>query len=589
MPAFISTNGLEGVELSFIVIKGEGLAAKDRNLMGQRTTSDPYVIVSLQTTLPAVGRSKPKTTVVELGKTKTVEKTLSPVWNQAFTTKVPVLALSDPKAPPTLIFTIYDYDANTDDDLMGIVKVPIPMDPPKSSVTTEWYKVPESSASNAKGKIQVKLQTTIQRSTALQRGNAFVLETNHLMVGLAWDVVKGKAVDLDAACVAVDDKGQISMTDSVYYGNLANPNGSIVHSGDSLDGKAGGDDETITFLLDKIPASLVALYIVLTVASARRFLSSIESARCTLVDKSKKNQSPMASFTPSKHVDSEAATALFLVRLARDGKKWKVQPIEDVHKSAREFGSMIPHFKSYTRDLVPGIKVDPHEKVMVMRKGGTIKIRDFCVDKVLPNKLTFGLSWDVNTKKGGKKVDLDASAICFDNDLKLVDKVWFKHLTSDDGSIVHSGDQRKGDATGDDEQLAVDLSKVAKNVQYIGFVVNSYSGQELDDVEKAACHLFDTVTKVDIAVHSLGNCEFLDGHTALVMGCVYRIKTRTKKESDWCLKIVSVAADGKTVKDLVAYLREYLEANPVSAPLESLDDEDEKIDATMPKEVPVKV
>jgi stress response protein SCP2 len=589
MPAFISTNGLEGVELSFTLIKGEGLAAKDRNVMGQRTTSDPYCVVSLQTTLPAVGRSKPKTSVEELGKTKTIEKNLSPVWNESFTTKVPILALSDPKAPPTLIFTIYDYDKGTDDDLMGIVKVPIPMDPPKSATSTEWYKVPESSASNAKGKIQVKLQTTIQRSTALQRGNAFVLETNHVMVGLAWDVVKGKAVDLDAACVAVDNKGQISMSDCVYYGNLITPNGSIVHSGDSLDGKAGGDDETMTFLLDKIPASIVALYIVLTVATPKRFLSSIESARVTIVDKSKKNASPMASFAPSKHVDSEAATALFLVRLARDGKKWKVQPIEDIHKSAREFGSMIPHFKSYTRDLVPGIKVNPEERICVMRKGGTIKIRDFCSDKVLPSKLTFGLSWDVNAK-GGKKVDLDASAICFDNDLKLVDKVWFKHLTSDDGAIVHSGDQRKGDATGDDERLAVDLSKVAKNVQYIGFVVNSYSGQELDDVTKASCHLFDTVTGVDIAVHNLSDCQFLNGHTALVMGCVYRIKARAKKEGDWCLKIVSVAADGKTVKDLVVHLQQFLEENPVAAPLESgADDEVEKVDAKMPPEVPIKV
>lgn len=593
MPVFFPTNGVEAVELNFTILKGEGLAAKDRNMMGKRTTSDPYIVITLETTTPPVGRQKAKTTTKELGKTKTIMKTVDPEWKEAFNVSVPCSALQDPKTPPKLKLHIWDYDAHSDDDSMGVVTIPILVDPPKNSSTKEWYKVPADSAKNAKGKLQIKMDMEITRSTTLKRGNAFPLETNRIRLGLAWDLVKGKVVDLDAACVAVDVKGRIDMDNSVYYGNLKNENESMKHSGDSKDGAKEGEDEAISLKLDKIPSKVLALYLILTVASTKRYLSSVASARVTIVDESKKKKSdqPMASFAPSKHIDSEDATALFLVRIARSSKKdWKVQPIEDINNAARDFGSLIPNIKSYTKDLLPDIKVDPYEKVSIMRKGGAIKIKDFCPQGV-PDKVTFGLSWDMTTTDKGdkKKIDLDASAICLDTDLKCVDKIWFKHLNSEDGAIRHGGDQRSGDEQGDDELVFVELPKIARRIHYIGFIVNSYSGQELDDVQKASCHLFDTLTGVDIAVHALSNCAILDGHTALVMGVLYRVKGKSKKESEWCLKIISQAAQGKTVKDNVDELQKYLEENPVFTP-KADGNEDDPVPtkfAKMPKEKPI--
>lgn len=596
MPVYIPTNGVECMELKVTLLKGDDLIAKDRNMMGKRTTSDPYTIVSLQTTIPGVGRSKAKATTKELGTTKTIKKTLSPEWNESYSVSLPCSVLQDPKAPPTLIFKIFDYDKGTDDDCMGIVTLPLSTDA-VSGDTTKWYDVPKDSAKNAKGKLQIRLQMEVHRSTALKPGNSFILPSNKIRIGLAWDLVKGKIVDLDAACVAIDADGNLSMENSVYYGNLANGNESIVHSGDSKDGKAEGEDESITFRLDRIPPRILAMYIVLTVASQKRFLNTITSARVTIVDETKPKQGPMASFQPSKHVDSADASALFLVRLARDGpEKWKVQPIEDTHPTARDFGTLIPFFKSYTRDLIPNIEVNPSEIVSVMRKGGKIKIRDFCPGNVLPDNVTFGLSWDMNRATAStkeEKIDLDASCICLNADLQCVDKVWYKHLTSEDGGITHSGDQRRGDSAGDDERIYVNLPKVSSNIQYIGFTVTSFSGQELDDVRKASCHVFDTETGVDIAVHALSDCKFLDGHTALVMGCLYRVKARGgSKATDWCLKIIGMAAQGKTVKDNVDELQDYLEKNPPSAPLEKGGtgvEEEIPVDAEMPPEVPITI
>lgn len=72
----------------------------------------------------------------------------------------------------------------------------------------------------------------------------------------------------------------------------------------------------------------------------------------------------------------------------------------------RDFCSLSPEIKGYTRDLVPNIQIDPHERVAVMRKGGTITVRDYLPNHQLPNWLTFGLAWDVTN---GVNIDLDAS------------------------------------------------------------------------------------------------------------------------------------------------------------------------------------
>jgi len=593
MPVFIPTNGVEAMEVKVTLIQGNDLIAKDRNMMGKRTTSDPYCIVKLQTTMPGVGRTKPKTTTSTLGQTKTITKDLNPKWNESFTASLPCPVLQDPAAPPKLIFELYDHDKNGDDDCMGILT--LPLTDVTSKTSKDWYDIPKDSVKNAKGKLEIHLQTVVHSSTTLQSGNSFALPSDNIRIGLAWDLDKGKAVDLDAACVALDNQGRVAMDYSVYYGNLTSPNESIVHSGDSKDGKSKGEDESIQFRLNQIPPSIVALYIVLTVASPRRYLSNVATARMTIWDESKPaSVAPLAAFAPSKHIHSEDATALFLVRIARGGggsSQWILQPIEHSHPTARDFGTLIPFFKSYTRDLIPNIKVDPKEIVSIMRKGGAIKIRDFCPGNVLPDAVTFGLSWDMNTLKGGKTIDLDASCICLDAELQCVDKVWYKQLQSDDGGIVHSGDQRRGDAVGDDECIAIILSKISKRIKYIGFVVNSYTGQELDDVQRAACHLFDTETKTDIAMHTMSNCEILNGHTALVMCVLYRVNTRGgSSDSDWCLKIVGQAAQGKNVKDNIDELQAYLEENLPAAPLEKSGtgvEEEIPVEAEMPTKVPV--
>ena len=715
---------ISAIDMDITVIQGRDLVAKDRNIFGKRTSSDPYVKVHLVqeistpivgggagagasggassrilTSMRAIGNrfqsngngsgsnsgsgsgsgsgnanigntnatsnnnNNNNTTntntnkqTLKLGKTSTIYKTLNPVWNETIFGSLrgrESLHHHTRTNPAYLEFHIYDEDQLSRSDCMGIVKVPVPTEP-RNMDFTQWYHVPPDSARGAKGLIQIRIQTTISRSRILVRGNTFALTKYNqksklrtkqtIKLGLSWDVnvVKQKkknnnnhivdnnntteeGVDLDASCVAVSHEGYIIMPDTVYYGNLANSNKSVVHSGDQQDGKAEGDDEHITLQLDKIPNHILAMYIILTVATPNVSLSHVPSIRVRVQDitpidpdvppTSFRQEQTLCTFIPSTHIDSQDATAMFMVRIARDqanvpkgkvGKKWILTPMEDTHPTARDFGSLIPHIKSYTRDLVPDIRIDPTERVAILRKGGNIRVQDYCAQNQLPTKITFGLAWDVTD---GEYIDLDASAICLDANLNLVDMVWWKQLHSKDYNIVHHGDEREGDQLGDDELIDLYLNNMSRmgehcRVQYIGFVVNSYSGQKLKDVDRASCHLFDPETNIEMATYALTDAKNLEGVSALLVAYLHRatakyeegvgpvletVPQKNANDGEWCLTIISEKCNGRTVKANVEDFQNYLRQNPPQpATVDHNENEDNSvITAEMPPPVPL--
>ena len=106
-----------------------------------------------------------------------------------------------------------------------------------------------------------------------------------------------------------------------------------------------------------------------------------------------------------------------------------------------------------------------------------------------------GLGWDAVKKRGlfgGTKtqtIDLDASCLLFDGAGCLVDQVWFRQLSSKDGSIQHTGDNRTGAGDGDDESIIVDLLALSPAGRTLVFIVNSFTGQNFSQIENAFCRL----------------------------------------------------------------------------------------------------
>ena len=156
-------------------------------------------------------------------------------------------------------------------------------------------------------------------------------------------------------------------------------------------------------------------------------------------------------------------------------------------------------------------------------------------------KVKLGLGWDVagasNNKQGGgflgklfggggeKSIDLDASCIMFDNNKQVVDTVWFRQLQSNDGSVLHTGDNRTGDGDGDDEVINVDLSAVPAQVTSLVFTVNSFTGQTFDSVANAFCRIVNANNNQEVARYNL---SAQGGHTAMVMEKTMQIQRKRR-------------------------------------------------------------
>ncbi|QCY13730.1 MULTISPECIES: TerD family protein [Pseudomonas] len=164
--------------------------------------------------------------------------------------------------------------------------------------------------------------------------------------------------------------------------------------------------------------------------------------------------------------------------------------------------------------------------------------------------ISLGLGWDP-VKAGflgklmgsGGAIDLDASCILLDSDLKSIDLVWFRQLQSQDGSIKHSGDNRTGDGNGDDETIYVDLQRLPASVKYLVFTVNSFTGQTFEKVENAYCRIVNAGNKSELARFNLSE---RGGHTGIVMASLVR------ESGGWEFKAIGKVTNGRTADDLVS-------------------------------------
>lgn len=116
-------------------------------------------------------------------------------------------------------------------------------------------------------------------------------------------------------------------------------------------------------------------------------------------------------------------------------------------------------------------------------------------------KLRIGLAWDANRYDSDSDFDLDLSAfVCGINGkcASDADFVFYGQLKHPSGAVVHSGDNRTGDAEGDDETIMLDLSKLPADCESIVFVATIYDAetrmQNFGLVDNAAVHVVDDQT-----------------------------------------------------------------------------------------------
>lgn len=91
-----------------------------------------------------------------------------------------------------------------------------------------------------------------------------------------------------------------------------------------------------------------------------------------------------------------------------------------------------------------------------------------------------------------QNVDLDLSALLYDKDNKLVDKIYYGKKYG--AGVRHSGDDTSGDSSKDDkdnETITVRLADTAPAVAKIVFVLVSFRGQDFGDLPYAGMNLYN--------------------------------------------------------------------------------------------------
>ena len=143
-----------------------------------------------------------------------------------------------------------------------------------------------------------------------------------------------------------------------------------------------------------------------------------------------------------------------------------------------------------------------------------------------------GLGWDPRTTSG-EPFDLDASALLVGADGKVRsqgDFIFYNQLQSADGSVVHQGDNRSGVGDGDDEQVLIDLSLVAADVERVVIVVSidqaDARGQNFGQIRDAYCRVLNQDTDQEVVRYDLS--EDAAPETSMIFAEIYRNRAEWK-------------------------------------------------------------
>lgn len=151
----------------------------------------------------------------------------------------------------------------------------------------------------------------------------------NILIGLGWDTnaSQGAQFDLDASLFMVKADGKVrSDSDFIFYNNLKSADGSVEHTGDNRTGAGDGDDEMIKVALDKVPADIDKLAVVVTIHDAvnrHQNFGQVNHAYMRIVNSD--DGTEIAKFDLSE--DASTATAMAFGEVYRKDGEWKFRAL----------------------------------------------------------------------------------------------------------------------------------------------------------------------------------------------------------------------------------------------------------------------
>ena len=157
-------------------------------------------------------------------------------------------------------------------------------------------------------------------------------------------------------------------------------------------------------------------------------------------------------------------------------------------------------------------------------------------------EILIGLGWNARVTSGSQ-FDLDASAFLVGENGKVKkdnDFIYYNKLSSDCGSVVHTGDNRTGDGDGDDESIKIYLEKIPADIKKVIICVTIEDAesrkQNFGQVEDSYMRVVNLISDNEIARFDLS--EDYSVETAMVFGEIY------KNNNEWKFKAIGQGFSG---------------------------------------------
>lgn len=327
-------------------------------------------------------------------------------------------------------------------------------------------------------------------------------------------------VDLDVSAVMFTRSGKCG--GAVWFETKEAPG--IVHGGDD---EELGHDETVSVHLPNIPRTVHTIIFVVSIYSKAVSLDLLKKAWCSVVDEHG------VEFAHFNLDEQRNAKAVAMARLTRyhdvpRSERWAFQAMgtfcrgrawmdprcrQDLKQLAT---ASMPDYKARHMELqirdeaeaakayVPDAEgnVVVQDKVMFrdkerrLKTGGAVDLRE-AFKRVRRSsfaaipRLVFhvGVGWDL-MRSARNGVDLDISIVLFTRSGKNLGAVYFDN--PQEYGIRHSGDNRTGEGSGDNEVVDLDLRGIPEEVEHIFFLLNVYTkDMTFSVVQNAYCHLYD--------------------------------------------------------------------------------------------------
>jgi len=364
----------------------------------------------------------------------------------------------------------------------------------------------------------------------LGRSAIFQLSKSKYGVALSWDNKKVR-VDLDLQAVVVDRAGTI--VDAIYYNNDSALEKALVHTGDTVDGEAGGYDEMVWVFLEKLPKHIQLIIFVVAAYSGGHFKAA-QKPMVNIIEGSQWHSVKQVALNQS----GGDAQCFGVIKRFRDDSFGFIETT-DVAEDGRHFMDILePCIGDIIRQHIPKA---PAQQVVSfpMQKGSMCDLPQAKVQRLWH----VAIGWDL-AQEESEDIDLDLSAICFAADGRQISAVYFDNPK--DCGLAHGGDNVTGKGAGDDEAIIVDLLEVPDAVVQVIFVANIYTkAVTFDMLINAYCRVMDPSGK-DLFRYSLSEKGQAGDKQGLIISRLYR-----NRFGRWAFQALGHVCGGRTWMDPV--------------------------------------